>query len=306
MQPLLKGMTVAVLGGDAREAVLAGRLAALEAKLQVVGLPVEGPNITVCADPARALSGARAAVLPVPGINERGELYSAYPGRPLILTWDLLAVMPAGRPVFTGVARPQLKDMVNRANLHLVELMKMDEVAVLNAIPSAEGAIQLAMEKTSFTIHGCRALVLGYGRTGAVLAQKLQALGARVTVVARDPVQRARAFACGMESAGFAALTGLVRDAGLIFNTVPAMVLEETVLAAADREVLIIDLASAPGGTDFQAAGRLGVQAVLAPGLPGKVAPKTAGEILARVIARLLAEQLMRSPVTDAAEPASG
>lgn len=294
MQPLLKGMTVAVLGGDARETVLAAALAARGAAVRTAGLPVAGPNPQPCPDADEALKGAHALILPVPGINERGELYSAYLQQPVVLTEELLAALPAGRPVFVGVARPHLKDMVRRAGLKLFELMGMDEVAVLNAVPSAEGAVQLAMEKLPVTIRGTRTLVLGYGRTGSVLARTLQALGAVVTVVARSPVQRAQAFTCGLDAADFAALPALVREALLIYNTVPAPVLDEAVLRHASKEALIIDLASAPGGIDSAAARRLGLQAMSAPGLPGKVAPKTAGEILAGVITRLLTEQLMR------------
>lgn len=294
MQPLLKGMTVAVLGGDARETVVAAALAARGAVVRTAGLPVDGPNPLACPDAAGAVKGAHALILPVPGINERGELYSAYLQQPVVLTEELLAALPAGRPVFVGVARPHLKDMVQRAGLKLFELMGMDEVAVLNAVPSAEGAVQLAMEKLPVTIRGTRTLVLGYGRTGSVLARTLQALGAVVTVVARSPVQRAQAFTCGLEAADFAALPALLREALLIYNTVPAPVLDEAVLRHANKEALIIDLASAPGGIDPAAARRLGLQAMSAPGLPGKVAPKTAGEILAGVITRLLTEQFMR------------
>jgi len=55
---------------------------------------------------------------------------------------------------------------------------------------------------------------------------------------------------------------------------------------------VIIDLASKPGGTDFRYAERRGIKALLAPGLPGIVAPKTAGRIMADCLGRLLMEDL--------------
>lgn len=293
MQPRLNGVSIAVLGGDAREVILAERLAVLGASVKAIGLPVKShENIEQCHDLAEGLVGVKAVVLPVPGINDRGELYTAYLDRPLILSEELLARLPAGTPVFVGMARPLLKAMATKLGLVLTEIMKLDEVAILNSIPSAEGAVQMAMENSPITIHGSNSLVLGFGRTGITLARTLQALGAKTTVVARDPAQRARALEMGMEAIHFSGLGETVKAADFIFNTVPIMVLDEKVLRLVSTDALIIDLASAPGGTDFATAAKLGVKAILAPGLPGKVAPKTAGNILAGVVPRLLTEQL--------------
>ncbi|GBF34194.1 dipicolinate synthase subunit A [Desulfocucumis palustris] len=295
MQPDLNGVTVAVLGGDARETILAERLAALGATVRVVGLPVnKKENIILCRNPAEGLEGVDAVILPVPGINDQGRLYTAYPDRPLILSEEMLASLSPGTPVFVGVAKPLLKKMAAGAGVTLIEIMEIDEVAILNSIPSAEGAVQIAMEKTPITIHGSKSVVLGFGRTAVTLARMLKALGAKTTVVARNTAARARAAEMGLEAVDFAALPGVLGSAEIIFNTVPFMVLDEEVLNLIPREALIIDIASVPGGTDFSAAKKLGLTAIHALGLPGKVAPKTAGNILAGVVPRLLAERLAR------------
>ncbi|MFZ5633922.1 MAG: dipicolinate synthase subunit DpsA [Bacillota bacterium] len=293
MQPYFKGVVVAVLGGDTREVILARRLADAGALVRVVGLPVECcKGIGICPDIPSGLAGAKAVILPVPGINDRGELYTAFSDRPLVLSGELLSRLPPGTPVLTGVARKNLIEMVSQCGLRLVEVMKLDEVAILNSIPSAEGAIQLAMEHSTITIHGSRSFVLGFGRTGITLARKLAALSSKTTVVARNPAQRARAVEMGLESVDFPTFEAQAAGADFLFNTVPAMVLDQRVLSRVSPAALIIDLASSPGGTDFKAAERLGIRAILAPGLPGKVAPRTAGEILAEVVPRILMEEL--------------
>ncbi len=289
----LPGMKIAILGGDAREMHLAGHLAGLGFSVRVFGLPVpEGERVTVCQNPVQALAGAQAVVLPAPGISARGELYCPFLEKPPVVTEADFGCLPAGTPVFVGVARDVLKSIAARRGFRLVELFALDEVAILNSIPSAEGAIQLAMEKLPITIHGSESFVLGFGRTGATLAYLLVAMGARTTVIARNPAQRARACQLNCRAYDFPELPALIGKADVIFNTVPALVLPEPLLQKASPQVLIIDLASAPGGVDFEAAGRLGIKAFLAPGLPGKVAPQTAGQILSRVIPRLLAELL--------------
>ncbi|MEW6425304.1 MAG: dipicolinate synthase subunit DpsA [Bacillota bacterium] len=293
MDARLPGLKIAVLGGDAREVILTEHLAGLGLRVRVFGLPVaRGENITVWESPAEALREAQAVILPAPGVNERGELYCPFLEKPPVIAEEDLSCLPAGTPLFVGVAGGFLKNIAGRRGCKLVEVLALDEVAILNSIPSAEGAIQLAMEKLPITIHGSESFVLGFGRTGATLAQLLVALGARTTVVARNPAQRARAYQMNCRPCDFPELAALIGKAEVIFNTVPALVLTEPLLQKASPQVLIIDLASFPGGVDFEAARRLGINAVLAPGLPGKVAPKTAGRILSRVIPRLLAELL--------------
>ncbi|AEF94333.1 dipicolinic acid synthetase, A subunit [Desulfotomaculum nigrificans CO-1-SRB] len=294
MQPDLKGVRVAVLGGDAREIELVSTLSRLGAHVQVVGLPVKNdpPHVKLCQSLEEGLTGVQAVILPVPGILENGHIYAVYEEKPLILTEALLVKLPPEAPIIAGFARPRLKEIVKRSNVRLVTVLDLDEVAILNSIPSAEGAIQMAMENTAITIHGSRSFVLGFGRTGASIARLLHGMGAKVTVVSRTPAHRARAYEMCMNSISFEELPDAVPEADIIFNTVPAMVLTNCILSKAREDTVIIDVASPPGGTDFEAAARLGIKALLAPGLPGKVAPKTAGQILSRVIPKLVAQEL--------------
>ncbi len=292
MQLTLSGVKVAIMGGDAREVILAQHLAELDVLVKAAGLPVNGKNIIRCKDMAEAMDNVDSLILPVPGVNEEMKLFSAYVETSMYLTEELLAKLPQGSPVFVGVGKSPLKKLIEKMGLRLIEVMEINEVAILNSIPSAEGAVQLAMDNMPITIHGSRAWVMGFGRTGITLARVLQALGAKTTVVARNVSQLARAEEMGLETARYSQSDIFSEEVDVIFNTVPALVLNETILRCLPTGVLIIDIASAPGGTDFNAAKKLGIQAELAPGLPGKVAPITAGRILAKVVPRLLADEL--------------
>jgi len=284
----LKGFTVAMLGGDARELILARALAEYGATVKTLGIPADGENIIACSMPEECLTGANALILPVPGVKENMRLHSAYLKNPPEITGELLALLPEKAPVLVGMAREPLRRLVKQAGLRLVELMQMDEVAILNSIPSAEGAVQMAMEKLPVTIHGSRCVVLGFGRTAQTLAQLLHAMHAQTTVAARNPAQLVRAEAMGLHTIHLSELAACLQQPDVIFNTIPAPVITGSILKQLTPATLIIDLASAPGGTDFVAAERLGIEALLAPGLPGKVAPRTAGLLLARVVPRVL------------------
>ena len=159
-----------------------------------------------------------------------------------------------------------------------------------NAVPTAEGAIQIAMEELPITLHGARVLVIGYGRLGRALAPRLSALGARVSVAARKyaALAWAESFNWGTERIG--QLAGWLCGYDLVVNTVPAPVLGEAELEELKPDCLVIDLASKPGGVDFAAAARLGRKVVWALSLPGKTAPVTAGRAIQTAIYNILSE----------------
>lgn len=160
-----------------------------------------------------------------------------------------------------------------------------------NALPTAEGALQLAMENTERTIHASRCLVIGYGRIGKLLAERLLALGAEVTVSARRYGDLAWIDAWGYQSLRTGALTGELERFDLIFNTAPALILDAARLEEVREDCVILDLASAPGGVDFDAARRLGRQVIAAPGLPGKAAPRSAAAAIRESIYHILEER---------------
>ena len=147
------------------------------------------------------------------------------------------------------------------------------------------------MESTDRTLHGSRCLIIGYGRIGRLLADRLLALGAEVTVSARKYGDLAWIQAWGCQSVQTGALTGQLERFDLIFNTAPALILDGTRLRETREDCVIIDLASAPGGVDQAAAKRLGRQVILAPGLPGKVAPRTAAAAIRDSIYHILEER---------------
>ena len=163
-----------------------------------------------------------------------------------------------------------------------------DYFRIRNALPSAEGALQIAMAQTDYTVCDCNATILGYGNIGKCLTDMLLCLGTSVTVVARKESDRAQAENYGAAACDFSVLPRLKSD--IIFNTVPAPVISRQVLDELAPETLVIDLASEPGGTDFDYASKLGITVVHALGIPGKFAPRTAGEILKSTILSMLTE----------------
>ena len=154
---------------------------------------------------------------------------------------------------------------------------------------TAEGAVQMAMEELPVTVHGARCLVTGYGRIGKALSRLLWVMGAQVTVAARRFAEQSLARTQGCAVIDIASLPD-AGDFDVIFNTVPAMLFDRQLLRRLEKNTLLIDLASRPGGVDFNAAAELQIKTVWALSLPGRVAPKTAGGIIKDTILNMVRE----------------
>ncbi|MDD4345574.1 MAG: dipicolinate synthase subunit DpsA [Desulfitobacteriaceae bacterium] len=290
----LKGIRLAVVGGDDRELYLIPELQKQGAYIVGVGYEKAPPlpGVTLISSLLEAVNEVDVLLFPMFGTDERGNVKGKYADLPIILNKDVIQAIPTRVPLFIGWAWPALKSIAEMKGIRIVETALLNEVAILNSIPSAEGVIQMAMELTLITIHGSQCMVLGLGRTGWTIAHMLKGIGANVTGVARKAPDLARAVEMGLKAVHFSELEEEIGSAEIIFNTVPYPILDRVILEKVARDAVIIDLASIPGGTDFEYAQMLGIKAKLAPGLPGIVAPKTTGKILAQVYPQLILRQL--------------
>lgn len=292
---LLTGANIVLLGGDARQLEVIRRLTELDATVLAVGFdglntPLDG---AVHAEPdAQLFEDADALILPAVGTDDDGTVTAVFSDRELVLEEAHIARLPKHCKVYTGMAKPYLRNLCAKYGIGLVELFERDDVAIYNSIPTAEGAVMMAIQHTDITIHGSTALVLGMGRTGLTLARTLKGMGARVKIGVRRDEHFARAYEMGFEPFYIKDLAVHAGNLDLLFNTIPTMIVTAQIIAQMPSRAVIIDLASKPGGTDFRYAERRGIKALLAPGLPGIVAPKTAGRIMADCLGRLLMEDL--------------
>jgi len=287
---MLKPETFAVVGGDLRYVYLAGQLADSGCKTIAVGfdntdLP---PCVAGCTDVSQAIALSDVVILPMP-VSTDGKTVQAPYSRLCIPLEQIYAAISPDQLVFGGGISEEITAAFDRRDIVSFDYLKREELSVANAVPTAEGALQLAMEELPVTINGARCLVVGYGRIGKVLARMLVALGAQVTVAARRCEARAWAIADGCRAIHTDELLRCeTMDA--VFNTVPTMLLDARVLAGFDKRTLVIDLASRPGGVDFTAAAGLHLKTIWALSLPGRVAPKTAASIIGDTVMNILEE----------------
>ncbi len=289
----MKHIKIAFIGGDLRQISAARYFAGKGAEVNVWGfdgcrLPekVQGKDTL-----QSACEGARAIILPLP-YGKEGELNC-----PLTEQQPNLAeLLPAVSPetiIMGGKLDLEAYKLAEAHNNKITDYYGREELSVLNAVPTAEGAVETAMRELPVTLFGSKMAIIGFGRIGKVLARALCALGADVTVFARKPEAKAWARIYGCKTETTDNMEEKLSEFVCIFNTVPAPVLGARELCAVRDGAIIIDLASAPGGVDKGAAEKAEVRVITALSLPGRVAPDSAGEIIAETIENILLQEDM-------------
>ncbi|MGG1678690.1 dipicolinic acid synthetase subunit A [Neobacillus sp. NRS-1170] len=294
---MLTGMQIAVIGGDARQLEIIRKLTELDARISLIGFEQLDHAFTGAVKEKMDevdFSNIDAIILPVPGANLEGQVETIFSNEKVVLTEEMLVKTPEHCTIYSGISNGYLNGITKQSKRPLVQLFERDDVAIYNSIPTVEGTIMMAIQHTDFTIHGSNVTVLGLGRCGMSVARTFAALGAKVKVGARKSEHLARITEMGLTPFHLNDLVNQVKDTDILINTAPHLIVTALVISQMPSHTLIIDLASKPGGTDFRYAEKRGIKALLAPGLPGIVAPKTAGQILANVLAQLLEEDLHR------------
>ena len=288
---MLQDMNILIIGGDDRYLHVIKKLLAERVHITVVGYSdevltnfhIKNKKITEV-----DFSLMDVIILPVEGIDQEAKVHSHYLTEEIQLTATMFANTPAHCTIFTGTANNLLRKYTLEADRALIPLFERDDIAIANSIPTAEATLQIAMEETATTIHGSDVLIIGFGRVGKTIARLFHQVGANIIVAARKDGDMARIQEMTYRHIHIDHIQSKLANSDIIINTVPTPVLKQTELSIVQPTSIIIDIASKPGGTDFKTADKLGITAIHALGLPGKVAPTTSGNIIADVIITLL------------------
>jgi dipicolinate synthase subunit A len=279
-------MKITFIGGDERMLFAAGLFSRDGIETRVCGFDINTEiygNVKNFSSVREALSGADTAVLPIPYSKDGKTVFAPFSEKNIGI--EEVAKALGEKTLLIG-------GMTDGSELTgAVDICARDDFAILNAVPTAEGAVSTLLKETKRTASGMNVAVLGFGRVGAVLAKTLVSLGAKVTVFARKASARAWAKVFFCEAENFSALHEKIGGFDCIFNTVPHKIMFAEHLARIKKGAVIIELASAPGGADAKEVALAGARLVPAQGLPGKTAPRSAGKIIYETVKEITEEE---------------
>lgn len=286
--------SLSVIGGDLRNAKLIEGLAKDNFNVATFGLEKADElknlkNVTICKTLQEAVINNKVIISAIPFSSNNTEINAPFSEEKI--TIESIANNISNKLLIAGSIKSETLELLKTKKVKTIDFLDREELAVLNAIPTAEGAIQIAMENTSKTLHGSNVLILGFGRIAKILAKMLNGIGAKVTCAARKNSDISWIKSYGYEAILFEDIDNYLSKFEIIMNTVPQIVLNEQRLQKLSKTCLIIDLASKPGGVDNEAAEKLSIKSILALALPGKVAPTTSANYMKETIYNILKEE---------------
>lgn len=240
-----------VVGGDLRQFQVAKALSQSGYKVRIFGFDrytADFGAIKDFDDIEAALNGVSYVILPLPYSSDGINLNAPYMKNPIKLS-DIYKFISPEMLVLGGKFSSH---ELNKRRVKTIDYFEREELQVLNAVPTAEGAIQIAMQERAFTIHGSKCLVVGFGRIGKILANLLKGLNAEVYVSARKHEDIAWIKNFGYKAVMTDKISEIINIFDIVFNTVPAMVIGKNEFDEAKKETLFIDLASKPGGAEHK------------------------------------------------------
>ena len=274
--PRWRSLIIAVVGGDEREQEICRLAAQSGAAVRAFGFPwpAQGIDGVVQAhDAAAALKGAHIALFPIPGIASDGSLFATVK---IIPREPLLSVMAPAAHLILGRADTGLHKTAAALGITIHEYEGDQELMLLRAPAIVEAALKVIIENTQITIHGAKICVVGQGNIGTALTRTLIALGAKVTVAARNPVQRAAAYTLGATALALDGLAEAAHEFDVLLASAPAPVVTAALIDRLPAHALVVDLTAPPGSCDLDYARNSGRKAIWARAL-GRRAPVTVG-----------------------------
>lgn len=269
-------LSISIVGGDEREQEIARRASLTGAEVRAFGFPwpaegIEGVKLVDSA--AAAFTKADVVLMPIPLPQLDGSLFATHA---IIPREELLSLMSPGAHIITGKSDAGMRAAAKALNISIHEYEHDQALMLLRAPAIVEAALKVIIENTRITIHNSSICVVGQGNIGSLLTRTLIALGAHLTVAARNPVQRASAYAAGAKTITTAELATAASNFDMILSTVPAPVVTADVIDQLPASALVVDLSAPPGGVDLEYALETGRPAVWARAL-GRRAPITVG-----------------------------
>lgn len=292
----MKKNNFCVIGGDFRTIAASNKLINLGNNVKVFGfddISAFDKKTVFSSNLDEALFGCDYILLPLPYCGTKDKISTPlYSGE--IKTNDLVEKIQQNQTLLIGKVDSNFSEVLKKKGIKYFDYLKSEEFSVKNAVPTAEGAVEIALREMPVTLNGSNCLVTGFGRISKLLSDLLKSFGAHITVSARRHSDIAWITAKGYDAVYINELSEHIHKYNVIFNTVPHKILDKELLKKVNKECLIIDLASKPGGVDFEVAQNLGLNVIWALSLPGKVAPLTAGEIITETVLNIIKEAEVR------------
>ena len=271
---------ISIIGGDRRNSILSELLEKNGFCIHTYG--VESKNSSSFQE---CVSKSKYIVTAMPFSNDGVNIYAPTTGQSIRI--QEFTESSKNKVIIGGkFSDSQVAEFEKSGNI-VIDLMKDEELAQKNVIPTVEGIVKIIIENTDVTIDASNIAVLGFGRIGKRLSKILKMMGANVYCADNKKEEVAN-----IRLSGYNVIENICAEEvfDVVINTVPKMIIGEKELTKLGKDTLIIDVASKPGGVDYKYANKNNYRVIQALGIPGKIAPVTAAKYIQEIVKKVILE----------------
>ncbi len=260
---------ISIIGGDLRMIKLAQMLEQDGNEVTTYGMEkAEFTNIKKVEDIKETISMSDIIISAIPFSKDGVTINAPYSDKTINI--EELAINKEEKMFIAGSINENVYGQLSKSYKSVIDIMKREELIILNTIATAEGAVKIAIESTEKILQGSNVLILGFGRVGKVVANKFSKMDCNITCAARKAADLAWIQANGYKKMNINEIDESINNFDIIINTVPKVIVNRNILEMMKKDVLIIDLASNPGGIDRIAAQQFNINLNWALALPRK------------------------------------
>jgi dipicolinate synthase subunit A len=288
-------MSLSIIGGDLRIIRLAQMYANEGKTVYVYGLEkyfkkynIIDNNIIMCKNIEEIINLSKYILSSIPCLSDSKYINSPYTDEKIEFNQVIEKINKTNDEKYFIAGK--IPKNLNNEKIHFIDLLENEEFNILNSIPTVEGTLKILIQEREETIHESNILVCGYGRIGKILCDRLKKLGANVFCSARKEYDFAWIREKGYIPLKYEEIKEYGKRLDVIINTVPEVIIDKEKLDSLYKDILIIDLASNPGGIDKEYAKKKNIRVITALGIPGKEMPQAAGRYIKEIIDKLIKE----------------
>jgi len=280
---IAKSDRILILGGDERLAELAKLLGNKGYTISTYGHEnLREKNIMEYETLEEAINENKIIIGPVPFNN--GQKINMKLSNKIARVDDFIRFVKSDKIIYLGYPEQYFIDLAESKGIKYQDYNRDENYQIINAEITAEGAISIILNERNITIHDSRILLLGYGRIGKILSNYLKVFNDSLYVAVRKNIDLVWIEMNGCKGIRLDNIDSIIKDIDIVINTIPAKVISNSSIDKMDKDSLIVDLASKPGGLDHDYARKKGIKTIHAFGLPGKTAPISAAKAILNTI----------------------
>ena len=269
---------ISFIGGDNRNLILSNLFESENNNIFRCGLQEKEETLEKCIESADIIITA------IPFSNDAENIYAPICNKKIKIQ-DFIC-RAENKTIIGGKISCKLISQMESKNNKVIDIMKNEDLAIKNTIPTAEGIIKILIENTDITINNSNIAILGFGKVGKQTCKVLHSLGANIFCYDIKKEEVANINLCG-----YNVLQDICKSLGdmdIIINTIPQLILKQQILETINKRTLIVDVSSKPGGVDFDYAAKKGFKVIHELGIPGKIAPITSAKYIKEIIENLI------------------